>query len=95
MEGVRPIKTPKPASNPFSKGESGKPVNQMIHRGVIASLMYLTASKPDIIYSVYLYARFHSDPRESLLKVVKRILGYLVGTANQSLFYKKKIKISS
>ena len=62
MEGAKPKKTFMHASNPLSKDESGKPVNQTIYRGMISSLLYLTASRTDIMYSVCLCARFQSDP---------------------------------
>lgn len=56
----------------------------MIYKGMIGSFIYMNASKPDIMYSVCLYARFQSDPRESHLKAVKEdlILHYLVGSTN-------------
>ena len=71
------------------KDESGKPVDNTVHRGMIGSLIYLIASRPDIMYSVCLCARFQSVPRDSHLQAVKGILRYLVGTTNLSLFYKK------
>jgi len=52
MEGVKPMKTPIHASNPLSKDELGKPVDQMIYKGMICSLLYLIASKPDTMYNV-------------------------------------------
>ena len=52
MEGAKPMKTSMQASNPLSKDESGKPVDQMIYRGMIDSLLYMTASRLDIMYSV-------------------------------------------
>src|SRR4051812_48556140 len=56
---------------------------------MIESLLYLTASRPDILFSVCLCARFQSDPRESHLTAVKRILRYLKGTTNVGLVYKR------
>jgi hypothetical protein len=56
---------------------------------MIGSLLYLTATRPDILFSVCLCARFQSDPRESHLTAVKRILKYLKGTPNLGLMYKK------
>jgi len=58
-------------------------------RGMIGSVLYLTATRLDIMHSVCLCARFQSDPHESHLKVVKWILRYLIGTTKQCLFYKK------
>ena len=80
------------ASNPPSKDKSGKPIDWTIYKGMIGPLLYLTSRILDIMQSVCLCARFHSDPRESHLKDVKRILCYLIGTTYQCLFY-KKIKI--
>ena len=88
MNDAKPMKTLMHASESLNKDESGKPVDQTIYRGMIGSLLYLTSSKPDIVHSVCLCARFQSDPRESHLKAVKRIFRYLVGTTNLSLFYK-------
>jgi len=86
------MKTPMHASNPLSKDESSKPVDQRIYRGMIGSLLYTTTSRLDIMYSVCLCARFQSDPRVSHLKVVKRILKYLVGPLTK-VYSIKKIRI--
>ncbi|XP_070016005.1 secreted RxLR effector protein 161-like [Nicotiana sylvestris] len=55
---------------------------QKLYRGMIDSLLYLTASRPDIVFSVGLCARFQANPKESHLTVVKRILRYLKGTTD-------------
>ena len=56
---------------------------------MIGSLLYLTSSRPDILYSVCLCASIQSNPRESHLTAVKKIFKYLKGTTNLSLFYRK------
>ena len=58
-----------------------------MYRGIIGSLLYLTASRPDIVYSVGMCARFQACPRVSHLKVAKRILRYLKKTGDLVLFY--------
>jgi len=58
---------------------------------MIGSLLYLTASRPYILFSVCLCARFQSNPRESHLIDVKRIFRYLKGTTNLGLLYKKSL----
>ncbi|XP_070020685.1 uncharacterized mitochondrial protein AtMg00810-like [Nicotiana sylvestris] len=68
-------------------GESGSSVNQTIYRGIIGFLLYLTASRPDIAFSVGLCARFQSNPKESHLKATKRILRYLKGIQDLILYY--------
>ena len=56
---------------------------------MIGSLLYLTASRPDIMYSVCLCARFQSCPKESHLSAIKRTLKYLKGTMDIDLWYPK------
>ena len=56
---------------------------------MIGSLLYLTASRPDIMFNVRMCARFQVAPRECHLTAVKRILRYLKFTSNISLWYPK------
>ena len=65
-------------------------MNQKLNRGMIGSLIYLTTSRLDIMFSVCLCARFQAYPKESHLITLKRIFGYLVGTQNLGLWYPKK-----
>ncbi|KAH0719582.1 hypothetical protein KY285_015613 [Solanum tuberosum] len=65
----------------------GVEVNQTMYRGIIGSLLYLTASRPNIVFSVGMCARFQVAPKESHLKSAKRILRYLKGTQDLVLFY--------
>ena len=70
--------------------EKGKGVYVKTYRG---SLLYLTASRPDIIFSVYLCARFQSYPKESHLLAVKRIFCCLNGIINLGLWYRRETHI--
>lgn len=54
-------------------------VDVSLYRGVIDSLLYLTAIRLDIVCSVRLCVRFQSNPKESHLKAIRRFLSYLVG----------------
>ena len=87
METSKPISTPMSTSEKLHNDEEGKSVDETLYRGMIGSLLYLTASRPDIMLSVCICARFQSSPKESHLKAVKRILLYLVGTPKLSLIY--------
>ena len=69
--------------------ESGIKVDQTLYRSMIGSLLYLCASRPDIMFSVCLCARFQADPKESHLTAVKRILRYLKHTRSIGLWYPK------
>ena len=73
----------------LDEDSNGIDVDQTMYRGMIGSLLYLTASRPDIAFSVGLCARFQSNPKETHHKAVKRILRYLKGTDDLSLFYLK------
>ncbi|GJT47482.1 hypothetical protein Tco_0956197 [Tanacetum coccineum] len=68
---------------------NGKAVNETQYRGMIGSLMYLTASRPDIQFSTYLCARYQANPKESHLIAVKRTFTYLKGTPSLGLWYPK------
>ncbi|KAI3672760.1 hypothetical protein L6452_38859 [Arctium lappa] len=83
------MKTPMAPPLTLNIDPSGKPVNVTAYRGMIGSLLYLTASRPDIMYSTCLCARYQSEPKESHLIAVKRIFRYLKGTSNLGLWYPK------
>ncbi|RVX01386.1 Retrovirus-related Pol polyprotein from transposon RE1 [Vitis vinifera] len=89
MEEAKVMKTPMSSSIKLDMDEKGKSIDSTMYRGMIGSLLYLTASRPDIMYSVCLCARFQSCPKESHLSAVKRILRYLKGTMNIGLWYLK------
>nr|CAN69205.1 hypothetical protein VITISV_036606 [Vitis vinifera] len=89
MEEAKTMKTPMSSSIKLDKDEKGKFIDSTIYRGMIGSLLYLTASRPDIMYSICLCARFQSCPKESHLSAVKRILRYLKGTMDMGLWYPK------
>ena len=78
MEGSKAIGTPMSPSCKLDKDEGGKNIDLKFYRGMIGSLLYLTASRLDIMFSLCLCARFQSNPKESHLNAVKRILRYLI-----------------
>ncbi|XP_058767455.1 uncharacterized mitochondrial protein AtMg00810-like [Vicia villosa] len=88
MEKSNIIDTPMPTTVNLDR-ELGKPVDVKRYRGMIGSLLYLIASRPDIMFSVYMCARYQSCPKESPLKAVKRILRYLCGTIKHGLWFSK------
>ena len=63
------------------------------YRGMISFLLYLTASRPDIMFSVCLCARFQSNPKESHLFAVKRIFKYLSNIVDLGLWFPKDTHI--
>ncbi|GAU48747.1 hypothetical protein TSUD_241680 [Trifolium subterraneum] len=89
MNEAKIMSTPMHPSTSLDKDEKGKDVSEKEYRGMIGSLLYLTASRPDIVFAVGLCARFQTSPKESHLIAVKRIFRYLVGTPDVGLWYKK------
>jgi hypothetical protein len=89
MEKWKPINTPMPTNGHLDLDEGGNPVNQTLYRSMISSLLYLTASRLDIMFSVCMCARFQSNPKKAHLRAVKRILRYLRHTPSVGLWYPK------
>nr|GEZ60188.1 hypothetical protein [Tanacetum cinerariifolium] len=67
----------------------GKPVDHTDYRSTIGSLMYVTSSRPDIMFATYMCARYQANPNEHHVSAVKRIFRYLKGTINLGLWYSK------
>jgi hypothetical protein len=67
--------------------EEGEHVDQKEYRSMIGSLLYLTATRPDIQFSICLCARFQVSPRISHRQAVKRIFRYLCHTPDFALWY--------
>jgi hypothetical protein len=61
---------------------------------MIGSLLYLTASRPDIMFFIYLCARYQANHKESHLVTLKRILRYVKGTLNLGLWYGRQIELN-
>ena len=89
LENSKSLGTPMSTSIKLDIDEKEKCVNTTLYRGMIGSLLYLTASRPDIMFSVCLCARFQANPKESHLCAVKRIFRYLNGTKDLGLWYPK------
>nr|GEV10490.1 ribonuclease H-like domain-containing protein [Tanacetum cinerariifolium] len=81
--------TPIDAEKPLLKNSDGKDVDVHTYRSMIGSLMYLTSSRPDIMFAVCACARFQVTPKVSHLNVVKRIFRDLKGKPLLGLWYPK------
>ena len=71
----------------LSIDNSSKDVDQRLYRYMIGSLIYVTASRPDVMQAVGQVARFQAAPKESHIIVIKRILRYFKGTIEYVLWY--------
>nr|GEW38916.1 hypothetical protein [Tanacetum cinerariifolium] len=88
------VDTPMIENKKLDKDLQGKQIDATLYCGMIGSLMYLTSSRPDLIYAVYLCARYQAKHIKKLLRVVKRICRYLKGTINMGLWYSKDTDMS-
>ncbi|WVZ84651.1 hypothetical protein U9M48_031658 [Paspalum notatum var. saurae] len=89
LEDAKSIKTPMGTNGLLELDKGGKLVDQKLYRSMIGSLLYITASRPDVMFSVCLCARFQASPNEAPLTAVKRILRYLKHTPYIGLWYPK------
>ncbi|KAM5586525.1 hypothetical protein ABKV19_005444, partial [Rosa sericea] len=87
LASKKTVTNPMSTTAKLSEDHEGKSVDPTLYRSMIGSLLYLTASRPDISYSVGVCARFQANPKESHLDAVKRIIRYVAGTVNCGIFY--------
>jgi hypothetical protein len=86
MKNAKPIKTPMGTNRHLDLDTGGKYVDQKVYQSMIGSLLYLCASRPDIMLLVCMYARFQANSKEIHLRFVKRIMRYLVYTPKFGLY---------
>nr|GFA07561.1 uncharacterized mitochondrial protein AtMg00810-like [Tanacetum cinerariifolium] len=87
FSSVRTTSTPIETQKPLVKDEEVVDVDVHLYRSISRSLMYMTASRPDIMFTVYACYRFHVTPKLLHLYAVKRIFRYLKGQSKLGLWY--------
>ena len=83
------VRTPMSSNVKLTVDLLGKNVDSSLYESMISSLLYLTASRLDISYSVGVYARYQSNPKESHMIALKRIIKYVKTTVDFSVWYSK------
>ncbi|GJU34368.1 putative ribonuclease H-like domain-containing protein [Tanacetum coccineum] len=86
---VKSASTPVDLEKPLVKDGDADDVDVYLYRSMIGYLMYLTVSRPDIMFAVCAYARFQVAPKTSHLLAIKRIFRYLKGKPTLSLWYSR------
>ncbi|GJV20072.1 retrovirus-related pol polyprotein from transposon TNT 1-94 [Tanacetum coccineum] len=89
-----PMDTPMVEKSKLDEDKEGKAVDPSHYRGMIDTLLYLIASRPDLQFSICMCARYQAQPTENHLHAVKRIFRYLRGTVNRGLWYPKDSSIT-
>ncbi|GKC01433.1 retrovirus-related pol polyprotein from transposon TNT 1-94, partial [Tanacetum coccineum] len=94
MESSDPVDTPMVEKSKLDEDTQGKAIDPTHYRRMVGTLMYLTASRPDLTFAVCMCARYQAKPTEKHLHAVKRIFKYLRGTVNRGLWYPKDSSIA-
>ncbi|GJW36592.1 hypothetical protein Tco_0059512 [Tanacetum coccineum] len=94
MTHVDLVDTPMVEKSKLDEDKEGKAIDPSHYRGMIGTLLYLTASRPDLQFSICMCARYQARPTEKHLHAVKRIFRYLRGTVNRGLWYPKDSSIA-
>ncbi|XP_038885854.1 secreted RxLR effector protein 161-like [Benincasa hispida] len=94
MENCNLATTPVEPNLKLTKDHEGNKVNSTLYKQMVGSLMYLIATRPDIMYVVSLISKFMESPIELHLLAAKRILCYLKGTPGLGILYQKREKLN-
>ena len=89
MESASSVRTPIGLNVKLTVDLLGKSVDSSLYRSMIGSLLYLTASRPDISYSVEVCERYQANPKESHMIALKRIIKYVKTTADFDVWCSK------
>nr|GEW71269.1 retrotransposon protein, putative, unclassified [Tanacetum cinerariifolium]GEW72572.1 retrotransposon protein, putative, unclassified [Tanacetum cinerariifolium] len=89
-----PVDTPMVEKSKLDEDTEAKAIDSSHYRGMIGTLLYLTASGPDLQFAICMCARYQDRPTEKYLHAVKRIFRYLRGTVNRGLWYPKDSSVA-
>ncbi|GJR91778.1 hypothetical protein Tco_0215789 [Tanacetum coccineum] len=89
MDSCDPVDTPMVDQLKLDEEPIGIPVDQTRFYSMVGSLMYLTASRPNLVFVVCMYARYQASPTKKHLEALKRVFRYLKGTINWGIWYPK------
>nr|GEW43059.1 hypothetical protein [Tanacetum cinerariifolium] len=94
FESCDPVDTPMVEKSKLDEDKEGKAVDPSHYHGMIGTLLYLTASRPDLQFAICMCARYQARPTEKYVHTVKRIFRYLCGTVHRGLWYPKDSSIA-
>ena len=89
MNDCNSVTTPTEFGSKLKKNFGGHKVSSTLYKQMVGSLMYLTATRPDIMHAVSLISRYMENPTEAYLLAAKRIFRYLQGTSDFGVLYKQ------
>ena len=94
MDNAAHSRTPMATNAKLTNDPPGESIDVTLYKSMTGCLLYLTANRPDIAFSVGVCSRFQSNPKVSHLNAVKRIIKYVGGTYDYRLFYSKEPNLS-
>ena len=89
MEDCKEMNTPMSQKEKLSKDDGDEKVEETYFRSLIGCLMYLTATRPDILYAISALSRFMHYDSEVHLKAAKRVVWYIKGTVDYGVKFQK------
>nr|GEW68998.1 retrotransposon protein, putative, unclassified [Tanacetum cinerariifolium] len=94
FESCDPVDTPMVEKSKLDKDKEGNAIDPSHYHGMIGTLLYLTASRPDLQFAICMCAWYQARPTKKHVHAVKRIFRYLCGIVNQGLWYPKDSSIA-
>ena len=89
MANCKPVSTPLMQNEKLSKEDGAGKVDAGVYRSIVGCLLYLTATRPDVMFSASLLSRFMQNPSEKHYQVAKRVLRYIKGTMELGIWFRK------
>lgn len=89
MENRKKVETPLAADMKIMKEDVAEKINPTTYRSLIGCLLYITATRPDILFATSVLSRYMSSRSALHFKIAKRVLRFLKGTANLGMLYEK------
>ncbi|KAH9666120.1 Integrase catalytic domain-containing protein [Citrus sinensis] len=93
MEDCKSVCTPLAQNEKFNKDDGAEKIDEALYRSIIGCLMYLTATRPDIMFVVSLLSRYMHCASELHYKAAKNVLKYIKGTLDHGIKFEKKDKL--
>ncbi|XP_069152725.1 secreted RxLR effector protein 161-like [Solanum lycopersicum] len=94
MQDCKPVSTRISTGVKLGKDEDFEKVDDCMYGSLIGSLLYLTASRPDILFVVSFISRFMHSPRDTHLTAAKRVLRYIKGTSKFGIFFPTSVEVN-
>ncbi|XP_068336434.1 uncharacterized mitochondrial protein AtMg00810-like [Pyrus communis] len=89
LKDCKSVATPLAINEKLSKTDRSEQADESLYRQIVGSLLYLTATRPNIMFAASLVARFMHGPTRKHMRTAKRVLRYIQGTLDYGISYKK------